>query len=526
MKRWSPTRLGISLAAAVLVVAACAPAGTGSPAAPAPDAPTVPQKLTIGQSSITPTMMPYISICCTQRRYDVYDMVVGQKADGSVEPMVATAWKVVDPTIWEFTTRTDLKFHDATALTVDDVVFSINRAIDPQFKYAITNRLQTIAKAELINPTTVRVTTKNPDPLLLKRIALVSVLPKAYLEKVGDTEFSAKPIGSGPFRVKEYVPDDRVVVVATETHPFRKATGISEVTIRSISEPSARVAGLKTGDLDIIDGVPIDQVDTLKGAGFQLLPIDAGGSSAYWIDTVLGDQPRTGPTANKLVRQALNYAVDKDTIARNIYKGLTKVEQGQILQPESFGYNPRLKPYPYDPAKAKQLLAQAGYPNGFKVNIAGQFASNREDQAMVLFVQDQLKAINVELAIETIGEYAIYRDYFYGDRTRPDIFAPGQVINRPAMDADFAFVWFWSGQVPGSRHYKNPEYDRLYQASTTELDIDKRLALLKQAAEVMNEDPPSLFLIQGLFLIAHKANLKGFEKRTDREARYDQLRFG
>lgn len=525
---WIRLRMGASLATALLVVAGCAPAAqapqpTGGQAPGQPAKPPVDQKLTIGQASITPTMMPYISICCTQRRYDIFDMIVGQKADGSVEPMVATSWKVVNDTTWEFTIRQDLKFHDGSSLTADDVVFSITRSIDPEKKYAITNRLQTIQGATRKDAATVVVTTTGPDPILLKRAALISVLPKAYLERVGDAEFANQPIGSGPFKLKEYIPENRVVVVATE-HPFRKSQAITEVTIKSVPEPSTRVAGLKTGELDWADAIPIDQAEGLKSLGLQIISIDAGSSTGYWMDTVIRDQPKTGPIGNKLVRQALNYAIDKDPIVKNIYRGFTKVEQGQPIQPETFGYHPGLKPYPYDPAKAKQLLAQAGYANGFKLTLA-VLMSGAEATAQHLFVQDQLKQIGVELEITPLGEYANFRDMFYGDKTRSDLFAPG-LINTPAMDADFSLVWFSSTQPLGSRHYNNPEFDKYYLASTTEMNEQKRKELIGKALEVMLEDPPWLYMLQSTLLIAYNAKVKGMERRTDREQRYDRLSIG
>src|SRR5262249_7152617 len=160
--------------------------------------------------------------------------------------------------------------------------------------------------------------------------------------------------------------------------------------IKSVPDISARVAGLKTGELDMADTIPIDQADSLKNAGFQLIVRDSGVSAGYWVDSVIGKQPRTGPTADQRVRQAFNYALDKDLIAKTIYKGYTKPEQGQVLQPETVGFNPNLKPYPYDPAKAKALLAEAGYPNGFKISMASQQTS-AELNAMNLLLQDSLK---------------------------------------------------------------------------------------------------------------------------------------
>jgi peptide/nickel transport system substrate-binding protein len=513
----------------LLVAVGCAPAAqapTGGSEAPS-SKPPVEQKLTIGQASITPQMMPYISICCTQRRYDVFDMILGQAADGSIEPSAATAWKNLNPTTWQFTIRQDMKFHDGTPMTVDDVVFSIKRATDISFKYAITSRLDVVQDAVKVDDKTLNVVTKQPDGILLKRLALLSILPQAYLEKVGDAEFGNHPIGTGPFKLVSFVPEQQVVVQAVPEHPFRKATGVTQVTIRNVPDISARISGLKTGDLDYADGIPIDQADGLKNAGFQVIVRDSGLSAGYWVDSVIGKQPRPGPTADKRVRQALNYALDKDAIVKNIYKGYTKPEQGQVLQPETFGFDPSLKPYPYDPAMAKKLLADAGYANGFKLTLASQQTS-AEQNAMNLFLQDQLKAVGIELEIQPIGEYAVYRDYFYGVRQRTDIFAVGGLGNIPALDADFGLIWFCTCQDdPGRWHFNNPDFDAAFTASRVEVDPAKRLALLQKAVQIMREDPPELFTVQYTSLTFYSPKLKGVERRVaDGEQRYEKLSIG
>lgn len=526
--QWSRSRVGSALVGIVMFATACAPTAapvaTGGSSSGQPAQPAVPQTLTIGQASITPQMHPYISICCTQRRYDVFDMILGQKDDGAIEPSIATAWKNIDPLTWQFTIRTDVKFHDGTPMTADDVVFSVKRGADIQYKYAITSRLDVIKDAVKVDDKTVNIITTRPDGILLKRMALVSILPKAYLEKVGDEVFGNKPIGTGPFKLTEFVPDNRIVVQAVPEHPFRKPTGVTTVTIKNIPDISARIAGLKTGELDMADTIPVDQADGLKSAGFTIIARDSGGSSSYWVDTVVGKTPKTTPTADKRVRLALNYAIDKDLIAKNIYKGYTKPEQGQIIQPETFGFNPNLKAYPYDPAKAKALLAEAGYPSGFKISMASQ-TSSAEINAMNLVIQDQLKAIGIELTIEPIGEYAVYRDYFYGVRQRTDIFAVGSLINTPALDADFAFIWFCTCQAdPGRWHFNSPEYDAAYQASQVEVDETKRKALLQKAAEVMYNDPPVLFTVQTTILTAVSQKVKGAVRRAaDVEQRYETL---
>ncbi|MFN8533076.1 MAG: ABC transporter substrate-binding protein [Dehalococcoidia bacterium] len=490
---------------------ACAPSAPGG-SVPVPEAkPAVPQRFVWGSASFVPTLHPFISIQGSQRRFDIYDTVLAQNADGSVGPAVATSWRTVDPLTWEFKIRQDLRFHDGVAMTAEDVKFSIERANDPAKKYAISGRLGTFGQTTIVDPTTVRVGTKTPDPLFPKRIMLISILPKAYLERVGDDGFQNAPIGTGPFRVAEWKEQGHLTVVAMPEHPYRKAT-LTQATIRFIPEPSARQAGLRTGDLDYADAIPLEQGPAFQSAGFKLLAYDSGSSAGYTMDTVILDQPTPLPTRDKRVRQAINYAVDKDSIAKNIYRGYTKPEQCQLVQPETFGFNPRLKPYPYDPAKAKQLLAAAGYPNGFKLELRGQRTS-AEAEPLALFVQSQLKDVGIEVEYQVIDP-STYRDLFYGDRTRPGLFVHG-LTNRPAFDADFALTWFSGTNVGGTRHYDNAEFDRAYLASQQEMNEARRLELLQKALEIFCEDPPYLFLVQLASMAVHQASVDGIERRAD-----------
>jgi peptide/nickel transport system substrate-binding protein len=322
--------------------------------------------------------------------------------------------------------------------------------------------------------------------------------------------------------MKEYRPSDTLVLSRVAEHPFRKGT-LEEVTLRQIPEVSARVAGLKTGDLDFIDQAPVDQAKALEASGFKTIVLDRGSSQGYWMDTVINDGPQTAPTVNKLVRQALNYAIDKDAIVKNIYQGYTKVEQCQPIQPETFGFNPNLKPYPYDPAKAKQLLAQAGYPNGFKITIEGQAPTNEAAQ-IHLFVQAAFRDIGLDAEVIRLSDTAVIRDKFYGVQPRSPLYFPS-LTNGPAMDADFAYVWFAGDkQTGGTRHFDNPEFNQIYDQSTKELNEQKRLELLQRLDAILCDEAPFLFTVQVAVLQSYNPKIDGLVARFDRDPRLDQLK--
>jgi peptide/nickel transport system substrate-binding protein len=191
-----------------------------------------------------------------------------------------------------------------------------------------------------------------------------------------------------------------------------------------------------------------------------------------------------------------------------------------LAQEVTFGYNPNVKPYPYDPAKAKQLLAEAGYASGFKTKMETATVL-AEIQPMALLVQQNLKDVGIEVEIATL-ETAVWRDKFYNLQPRaPIYFIP--LNNSPFWDADASLNWFWSKNT-SNRHYNNPAFDAAYEASRVEIDVNKRRDALQRAIAVMSEDPPFLWMVSSAGASAfNPKKLKGFVPGAVEEPRYDLL---
>lgn len=465
-------------------------------------------------STINATLDPHASLN-SPTRYGLFEGLLNQDENGKLLPGLASEWKSVDPTTWEFKLAQGRKFSDGSPVTVQDVKYTYDRAQDVSQKLGITSRITLIDHTEIADLQTFRIVTKNPDPILLKRVAAVMVMSQKHTQDVGADALGTKPLGSGPFMMKEFRPNDRLVLVPNPNYP-KKALP-SEVTLFMIPESSARLAGLKTGELDLIGAIPVDQADLLKRDGINIISSRNGSiSGAFLFSTLEGK-----PTGSTLVRQALNYAVDKDAIVKNIYKGYAQASS-QLVQPETFGYNPNLKPYPYDPKKAKELLAQAGYPNGFNLTM-DVLTTSSEAQAMWLLIQSEFKDIGITADINLYSDYGHLGDAWYGRIQRSEILAV-TVLNSPAMDADFALTWFKGSEPLPGRRFNNPDFDQAYQASTTEMDEKKRLALLQKALAVAHDDPPFLYLIDPLTLTGAKPNLENVIARTDGDIQYDTMR--
>jgi peptide/nickel transport system substrate-binding protein len=499
----------------VVLGAACAPSApqspgpaTGGASAPVATVGAKPFNLRIGTASNWSALDPQ-AVISSLRLYGLFETLVTQDENGKLLPSLATAWKNVNPTTWQFTVDTSRKFSDGSPVTVQDVKFSFDRALNPDLKLGILTRLPTLAGTEVVDEKTLSVATKGADPLLVKRVALVAILSKTRVESLSPAEVGLKPLGTGPYMLKEFVPNDHFTLVPNSYSP--STPHASEVTIRTVPELAARVTGLQTGELDMINGVSVDQADSLKGAGYQIVTFNQGRSQGAFIFTTLPDQP----TNNKLVRQALNYAVDKEALAKTVFKGYTKPESGQVLQSTTVGYNPDLKAYPYDPAKAKQLIAQAGYPNGIKIK-ADISANTIGAQPTWLLIQSEWKDVGIDAELNLISDGGQLLDRWYG-RTQRNNFLSVTVANSPAMDADYALVWFKGTAPEPQRFYSNPAFDEPYLASVTELNEQKRVELLQKAVAAMFEDPPYLFLVEGFDLWAVSPNLVDVKPRGDQE---------
>ncbi|MCS7001862.1 MAG: ABC transporter substrate-binding protein, partial [Dehalococcoidia bacterium] len=433
-------------ALAVATVAACAPTG-GPTASQAPGSEWADrQRLVIGYVSIAPSMDPQLSTSGSVRKYEMFESLVIQDDSGlNIEPLLATRWEARDAQTWRFTLRTDARFHDGVPLTAADAQFSWERATRTGFRSPIPGLLPTVAQVTAIDPQTVEVQTRQPDPLILKRLAQFVIVPRHYIEQVGDTQFALRPIGSGPFRFQDSRPEDFITVTGWMDHAYRRPF-LTELTVRAIPDPSARMNGLRLGELDVVYQLSVDAVEPLRREGFAV-GVKSGGIYGGFLDTIGGFGVDPGPIADRRVRQALNYAVDRETIARTIYRGLSQ-PSGFPIPTTLFGFDPTLRPYTFDLARARQLLAEAGYPNGFRV--AMEVSGQQSDQLQVAqYLQSQWRELGITIDLSVNNAQNL--DKIYKRAAIAPIYLGGR-SGAPLMDADSALMWHWSRSQFGRRY--------------------------------------------------------------------------
>ncbi|MFN8534503.1 MAG: ABC transporter substrate-binding protein [Dehalococcoidia bacterium] len=497
---------------AALLISACAPAAPPvNPAAPAPppDAgkPQLAdvQRLVFAMPSLSTDLDPHLTIGTTIRKWDMYETLILLDDKGTARPMLATKWELVNPTTWRITVRQDAKFQDGTPFTADDVAFSFARIRKPELKSPVPGTLTSLNEVKALDKATVEMTTKYPDPLFIKRLWYVGMVSKAYVERVGDAAMVTTPMGTGPYKLKEFKADDKLIITAWNEHPYRKPI-LQEIEFQVVPDTNARTQGLRLGAVDYASLVSVESASTLKREGFNLDP--SSDALAGVLFDAWGTDGNYGPTSNKLVRQAMNYAMDRETFAKTIYHGLA-TPLGAHIPEGIIGYNPNVKPFTYDLAKARQLLAQAGYPNGFDVEMEF-WITGAEVQPTALYIQSQLKEIGVNVKLTPI-DFPSFRDKIYKQKPIAPMYL-GSSGAAPMMDADYILVWAWGGNKAYGKRMNNSDFDRAYEAASAEMDPAKREKLLQEAVAVLQDDPSRLLLVKFAPQSAYAKHIGGFER--------------
>lgn len=425
---------------------------------------------------------------------NIFDNLVTRDVAGKIVPQIATAWKYVDDKTIDFTIRSDVRFQDGSKLTADDVAFSIKRIIDPKFKSPQLSQFDQIADAEVVSPTEVKVTTKSPYPALLAQLVKLSIVPKAYVEKVGDQQFNAKPIGSGPYALVNWQHGVQTTLKANPDYWGNKPE-FGSVVFRAVPDVSTRIADLRTGKADLVTELPPDQAVNLKGSsGIKILSVPTERVGYLYINA------QAGPTKDVKVRRAIAYAIDKQGLVDSLLQGYGK-PVSILGAPPVFGYTDKVKGYPFDPDKAKALLKEAG-AEGAKLEF---LTSPAYDQTQVQAIQQMLNDVGFDTQIVMLDQ-ATFLKRRQGDAANAGSVAIGR-WSCACQDADgIIFPLFHTGSTWAK--YSNQKFDALVEGARSTLDDKKRMADYRKAYEILKEDVPGIGLYQVYAIYGASAHLQ------------------
>jgi peptide/nickel transport system substrate-binding protein len=458
----------------------------------------------------------------------MYDSLVGfDLQKGGIGPGVAERWELsADGLTWTFHLRPGQKFHNDDALTAQDVKFSLQRQMSPNSVAAAAPTMRrTIKSIDVIDDLTLRVNTNSPQiglpPSLSRAVAPEgSVMPKAYIEKVGEDEFRRKPIGSGPWRFVRNVPGDRIEFEAVEYPHWRGTPHFKTLQILLVPEESTRMAMVRTGEAAIASIGP----DTMLGArrsGLQVLSVPATMQAIFQFWGVYRPEFKDSPIAKPHVRQALSLAVDRKAIIDQVMNGLAEMpypfatfRYTEYYSAERWEKWSR-EAYRYDPALAKKMLADAGYPNGFDLNFANTALPGTQFMVDVgTAVADMWSKIGVRVNI-TNYEWGSFAPLVLGDQAK---LVGGASMYRTVGRPDVPWRYNGSYAADSDQHLlgdKNTcdetcqEYQKVVKELLAERDPVKRTALTDRMVELIADTWTAIPIIEGMGYYAINKKLVG-----------------
>lgn len=420
--------------------------------------------------------------------WQMFDSLVFQNNDAEIEPALAKDWEVSDDgREYTFYLREDVEFHNGEPFNAEAVAYSWERGTRPELEWS--DRWERADGVEVIDEYTVRITTEEPDALLLGIMAQHwNMVPPEYTEEVGDETFGEKPVGTGPFKFVEWVTEDRIVMEANENYWREGLPRVDEVVFVPIPESSTRMAAIQTGEVDIVNRLSFEQAENLKeveGVEVVTYPIDRAFYVAFNnLTTGVGE-----PTEDVRVRRAMNYAVDRQAIVDSLFGGFGELSTGLITS-GNLGYDDSLDPYPYDPERARELLAEAGYPDGFEMNFAAPSGAYTNFEQVAEAIQGYLSEVGIETDLN-IMESGRYWD-LEAQKELPPLFADswsersGEALPRlrGALDG-------WDASFSAWQEETITEYmDEIGET----IDQERRAELYTELHNYMFENPPFIYL--------------------------------
>src|SRR3954447_10500344 len=351
--------------------------------------------------------------------HQAWDTLVYRNPDTfKLEPLLASQWKLPDPTTIEFTLRPNVKFHDGSPLTADDVVYTLTVAADPNSKVSTPANYNWIDKAEKTGDLSVRVKLNRPTPAALEYFALViPIYPKAYREKVGPEGYAKAPIGAGPYKITKVEPGVSIDFERFEDYWAGSPKGkpaIKKLSVRFVPDATTEMTELLAGRADWIWNWNPDQFENVNKLPHLAAVRKESMRVGYLSLDAAGRTGADNPITKLKVRQAIWHAIDRATIADKLVTGGSPVPAGPCF-PTPFGCDREIAvAYDYDPAKAKQLLAEAGYPNGFDVELASyvlpQWGAAIQNYLQAVGIRAKLNQLQVAALIQRAkaGELRMY----------------------------------------------------------------------------------------------------------------------
>lgn len=432
--------------------------------------------------------------------WHVFDALANVDADTRLTPGLATSWKAIDDTTWEFVLRKGVRFHDGSAFDARDVEASIKRASDLAQKGGqFGSFVRAITSIQIVDAHTIRFKTATPHAVLPRDLNSIFIVPRALLAASSDDFNAGKAaIGTGPFKLQSFARGDRIELVRNDTYWGEKPRW-ERVTLRILPQDAPRLAALLAGDVDAIENVPTSDAGRLdKDKRMRIerkvswrtifLHLDQHRDAPPGLTDRNGKPLARNPLKDARVRAALSLAIDRKALVDRVMESMA-LPASNLVAPPVFAHDPNLKVTAYDPQAARKLLAEAGYPEGFRLTVAAPNNRYVNDEQIAQAVAQMWARIGIVPArVEAMpaatyftkarnGEFAaalLGWGSFAGD------LALRSLLATPAPDKGMG-TWNWG-------HYANPKLDKLIEQSLATIDESKREALAREAMGIAMKD--------------------------------------
>ncbi len=505
------------LAAALLACALAAPAAA--------------QNLTIGMQTEPGTMDPQFNLLGsnTSALRNVYDTLLSRDPNLQLRPSLAESWRAVDETTWEFRLRPGVRFHDGSPLTAEDVKFTIERVTRvPGNPNSYATYIQGIREVQVVDERTIRFLTEGPVPLLPTNISNIFILSSAKGVRQ-TTEFNSGPaaVGTGPYRLASWQPGQPLVLDRNAEY-FAGPAHWQRVTFRPIANDGARVAALLSGDVDFINGVPLQDVARLQSGRTRVF----GGPSAYvymlypevgkdqlpGVRDAQGNPLPRNPWLDPRVREAMSLAINREAIVERLMEGRARVAN-QAIPAGFFGHSERIPPARFDPERARALLREAGFANGFQTTLACPNDRFVNDSKICEAAAQQLQRIGIRVDLSTQP-----RTTFFPQRARREW--PLHAAGWGSLTGESSY--FLTSQIHtsnrelglGAINYSgisSPELDSLIQRGRRVLDDGERRRVLEEVMERVVAQHLVIPILTFETIWAGRADRIRFTPRADEE---------
>ncbi|MDI6600429.1 MAG: glutathione ABC transporter substrate-binding protein [Thermoanaerobacteraceae bacterium] len=429
---------------------------------------------------------------------------------GEIKPLLAESYENPDDNTWIIKLKQNIKFQDGTPFTSEAVKYTFEKIMDPKTASPRASLLKSVSSIETPDDYTVVIHTKEPYGIMLTALAhdnLSIVNPKA--DQNGDINKNPVGAGTGPYKFVEWVPGDHITLEKNPDY-WQGAPKLDKVTFKVVPEMATAVSMLETGEADFLVGVPPEQLDRLKNNP-DIDVIEMQGNPTRY----LGFNFEKKPFDNLKVRQAISYAINRDAYIATL-NGLGYKSRG-IIGPKLFGYNEEIEQhgYDYDPEKAKQLLAEAGYPNGFKTTLT--VGNTDVYMKMAPFIQAQLKEIGIDVELNVM-DWASFLSYCKAGNQ--ELCLNGW-MNVTGDGEELLYPQFHSSNIGASNYsrYNKPDMDAMIMKTRVTVDQNQRYNYIREANIALTDDVAWIPMFNDVVTLAHRKNVKGITFESNGEFR-------